>query len=124
MSSAFDDPPDSGEKGSPRAAGAAIRNARSAAARTAKSRRRGMPEGKTRGSYLRVQPSLEIELAVEVAVEHAVQRELRARVRAGGARRQPCRKRLGLRQQAVVGMHVVDETPLERPAGIDPLAEQ
>src|SRR5918992_966940 len=58
MSSAFGEPPDSGENVSPRAAGAAIRIANRAAPSAATSRRRGMPEGKARGSYLRLPPRL------------------------------------------------------------------
>jgi hypothetical protein len=54
MSSAFWDPPDSGVNVSAKADGAAIRNASRAAARAQRSRRRGMPEGKAGGSYLRV----------------------------------------------------------------------
>src|SRR5829696_5454256 len=53
MSSAFGDPPDSGVNVSPSAEGAATRRASRAAASAASIRRRGMPVGKARGSYLR-----------------------------------------------------------------------
>src|SRR5215218_10033022 len=53
MSSAFGDPPDSGVNASASADGAATKRASSAAASAASIRRRGMPVGKARGSYLR-----------------------------------------------------------------------
>src|SRR5215208_2159733 len=53
MSSAFPEPPDSGVNASASADGAATRRASSAAASAASIRRRGMPVGKARGSYLR-----------------------------------------------------------------------
>src|SRR5687768_5854192 len=48
MRSAFGDPPDSGVKASAKADGAATSIASRPAARAARSRRRGMPEGKAR----------------------------------------------------------------------------
>src|SRR5215210_1149697 len=53
MSFAFGDPPDSGVIASANADGAAIRIARAAAKKAARSRRLGMPWGKAAGSYLR-----------------------------------------------------------------------
>src|SRR5919107_672283 len=53
MSSAFSDPPDSGVNVSASADGAATRRTSSAAASAASIRRRDMPVGKARGSYLR-----------------------------------------------------------------------
>src|SRR5829696_4390126 len=53
MSSAFAEPPDSGVNVSASADGAATKRASSAAASAASIRRRGMPVGKARGSYLR-----------------------------------------------------------------------
>src|SRR5688500_2442796 len=76
MSSALGEPPDSGVKGSASAAGAAIRDARSAAARAAKSRRRGMPEGKARGSYLQVPPRLHLVADASAGVSGPFERGL------------------------------------------------
>src|SRR4051812_15336640 len=87
MSFAFGEPPDSGVKVSPRAAGAVARRASSAAASRAYVRRRGMPVGKARGSYLRPPRTLHfvpsvsgrsspLRLELELAHAEAVDLEL------------------------------------------------
>ena len=58
MSSPFGDPPDSGVKVSARAAGAQIRDAKTAALKAVRSRRLGMPVGKAAGSYIRLRHGL------------------------------------------------------------------
>src|SRR4051812_47855050 len=71
-----------------------------------------------------LQLRLEVELAVEIAVDELVERALRARVRACRTGGELLGQAVRLVHQPLVRVHPVDEPPVERLLGGDPLAQQ
>src|SRR5438270_13488821 len=67
---------------------------------------------------------LHFQLGVEIPVDELVQSELRAGIGPGGPRREPPHQILRVAQQPLIRMNPVDETPIERLLGGDPLAEE
>src|SRR4051795_263702 len=78
--------------------------------------------GRTRQLVLEL--GLQVELLVHVRVDRLVQRLLGRRVGARGPGGEALDHCLGRGQQLVVGVDGVDEAPVERLLGVDPLAQQ
>src|SRR5215218_747297 len=154
IASAFGDPPDSGVKVSARAAGDATSATSRPATMASSTTSRGVEErrgGKARGIIASValelgralldeghaaleevlrasqrvlEVGLEVELLGEARVDHRVEGALRAGVRARRTMRKPLDERVRLVGELRIRVDAVDQAPVERLGGGDPLGEQ